>query len=621
MIIILNNNLIVVKKISTEKIALYIKSDYTCVSINTSLSDFNDSISFNASLFFFKYDDIKFLNIIRHSCAHLLAHAIKKIYKDAIFGVGPVIKDGFFYDFFTNEKITDHSVKSIELKMKELSIENIPIKKIKINKKKACLIFKNDKYKSQILNTINDNIVTCYVQKDFIDLCKGPHVISTKFIKYFKLLKVSGAYWKNNSNNDMLYRIYGTAWQNDENLKNYILKIEKQSSYDHKKIGKVLNWFDFYDYAPGVVFWNKHGWLIYRIIISYIRNIMKEDNYIEVNTPVMLDSSLFDKSGHLSKFNEYIFQYKQENLITVLKPMNCPCHATIFKYFNKKSYKDLPFRISEFGSCFRNELSGALYGLMRLKNFVQDDGHIFCDTNNISSEIIKFIYMLKRVYYKFGFKVFKVILSKRPYSIKDDFELWNKAEASLEKIIKQLNIRYTITNEGAFYGPKLEFILKDTLGRIWQCGTIQVDFFTSKKLGVTYIDENCKEKNPVILHRAILGSIERFFGILIENNYGILPFWLLPIQIEIIYVNEKYLNYAKNIYNLVKKNFRIRMFINNERLDYKIKKCMLDKIQYIIVIGEKEYINSIISVREFNSNEVEYMTLNQFFIKLKFKFL
>lgn len=621
MITIVNNNIFLItkKNIPTKNLISHINSNYICISINTVLSDLNSVLLFNSSVFFVTTNDAKSLNVIRHSCAHLLAHAVKLLYKDAQFGIGPVIKNGFFYDFFTIEKITDESLKNIESKMKELSNQTIQIKKFELEKQEAMIFFKNDKYKSHILNTIRNDRVTCYSQKDFTDLCKGPHVATTAFLKHFKLLKISGAYWKNDPNNEMLYRIYGTAWQNEENLKQHLFYREKQLLHDHKKIGKQLGWFDFYDYAPGVVFWNKNGWTIYKTIISYMRSITKDDDYIEVNTPMMLDSSLFDRSGHLTKFNEYIFQYKQNNVTSVLKPMNCPCHATIFQHFYKKSYKDLPFRISEFGSCFRNELSGALHGLMRLKNFVQDDGHVFCTHQDINDEIVKFIHTLKRVYYTFGFKIFKVSLSKRPSNVTDHFDIWEKAESSLEKIIKKLNIKYTTTNEGAFYGPKLEFILKDNLDRLWQCGTIQVDFFTAKKLNVTYVDEYGKENTPVILHRAILGSIERFLGMLVENNCGSLPFWLMPVQIEIIYVSNIYLNYAKNIYNLLKNKYRTRLSINNERLDYKVKRCILEKIPYIIVVGEKESMNKFISVRYFNSNKVEYMTLNQFFVKLKFK--
>ena len=620
MIIILNNNQVIIEKsdIIIRKYNNFNINNYICVSINNIIYDFESNISNNSSVYFINLNNKKSLNIIRHSCAHLLAHAITNLYNNVKLAFGPVIKDGFYYDFLLDKRLTNDDLSIIENEMKRISECNINILRFSISFSEANKLFKNEPYKIEILHKLKNKNITYYKQDNFIDLCLGPHIKNTNILKYFKLLKISGAYWNNNKKNKMLYRIYGTAWESYEKLTKYCIKLDNIKKYDHKKLGHQLCLFDFYNYAPGVVFWNKNGWIIYKKIINYIRCILKSNRYIEVNTPMMLNISLFNKSGHMNKFNKYIFQYKDESKnISVLKPMNCPCHISIFQHFNKKSYKDLPFRIAEFGSCFRNELSGTLLGLMRLKNFTQDDGHIFCNESHIYYEIKKFIYILKKVYYKFGFYTFKVVLSKRPNGIKEN-NIWIKAENILEQVIKDLKIKYTISNEGAFYGPKLEFSLKDNIDRIWQCGTIQVDFFTAKKLNTSYINESGNSIYPIILHRAILGSIERFLGILIENNSGYLPFWITPIQIEILYINDLYLFYAKNVYNLLKIKYRVRMKINNERLEYKIKKCILEKILYIIVLGKKEYSTKTISIRQLNSKIIKNMSLNKFITKFKF---
>lgn len=618
MLIIINNNKFkILKKKYKKYIIKYKENKFVCISINNKLFDEDIRENINASIFYIKIKNTRALNIIRHSCAHLMAHALTHIYPEIKLSVGPVIKNGFYYDFKIKNKIKEDDLNLIENKMEELSKKKIVIIKKKINIKKTKEIFKDNIYKLNIIDKIKEKNLTLYQQADFIDLCTGPHIRNTSLIKNFKLLKISGAYWNNNKKNEMLYRIYGTLWDTKEKLENYIISLKENELNDHKSIGKNLNLFIFDKDSQGVVFWNKNGWQIYSEIVNYIKNIMKKNNYKEVNTPIMLEKNLFERSGHLEKFNQHIFKYKTEKGLYVLKPMNCPCHANIFNNFYKKSYKDLPLKISEFGSCFRNELSGALHGLMRLKNFTQDDAHIFCDEKNIITEIIKFINILKKVYYFFDFKVYKIVLSKKPNNIKSNQKKWDKAEYILEKSLMLLKLKYTTSNEGAFYGPKIEFSLKDKFNRIWQCGTIQVDFFTSKRLNVHYSDKNGKLKNPIILHRAILGSIERFIGILLENKNGKMPFKINQIQFEIIYINEKCINYSKKIYNLFKKKYKIKLSINKDKIDYKIKRCILEKIPYIIIIGENEVLSNTITIRKTKINEIRNISVNKLLSKIK----
>jgi len=619
MILTINNNtLLFLKKFNLKHNIIQNRiKKIICLSVNNILSDVSTNIKKNVSIKVLTLNDKKSLNVMRHSCAHLLAHALDILYKNIKFSVGPVIKNGFYYDFYLDSKITSDSISLIEEKMNELVNQNLEITRLNISIIFAKKLFKNNKYKLDILNKLNCSKVSCYKQGSFIDLCLGPHVFNTNKLLHFKLLKLAGAYWKNNKAHEMLYRLYGTLHNSSSNLNLYIDKLNKIKMYDHKKIGIQMNLFSFYNHSPGVVFWNKLGWRIYSKVISYIRYMVKNDGYMEVNTPIMLNSYLFEKSGHMEKFNEYIFKYYNEENISLLKPMSCPCHIEIFKHFDKKSYRDLPFKISEFGLCSRNELSGTLFGLMRLKNFVQDDGHIFCDESHIFLEIQNFIHLLKRIYYKFDFKIFRVVLSKKPIEINDNIFLWKRAEKILENIIKKLNIKYIVTYEGAFYGPKLEFSLKDNIGRLWQCGTIQLDFLTPEKLNVSYIDKDGKNKIPIMLHRAILGSIERFLGILIEHKNGLLPFWITPIQVEILYISDLDIDYVKNVYNVLKYKYNVRLVICNDRLEYKIRKSMLEKIPYVLIIGKKERENKLVSVRKFGSHFTEIMSLNKFINLLK----
>lgn len=624
MIIVINNNIIFFekkKKFNEEKNRLFKNTFKSFIStyLNGKIKDLEHDLVQNSSLCFININNSKALSIIRHSCAHLLAHALVNIYKDVKLSVGPVIKNGFYYDFFSCIKLSFSELKKIETEMFALIKKKFSINRLDINKKMALNLFNENKYKKEIIENISENsIISIYKQDDFTDLCRGPHVPNVSFLNFFKLIKISGAYWKNNSKNEMLYRIYGTAWESKKNLYRYINKINNLKECDHRILGKNLNLFDFYKHSPGVVFWNKNGWNIYTNIKNFIKEILKRFNYLEVNTPPLTGTLLFKKSGHIDKFIDNMFICNIKNNINVLKPMNCPCHIELFNNFYKKSYKNLPFRISEFGSCFRNELSGSLHGLMRLKNFTQDDGHIFCSNYHLENEIINFIHILKNVYYKFGFTIFKLVLSKKPLNITDNLDTWNKAEKILESVIKKLNINYSISNDGAFYGPKLEFSLRDNFNRIWQCGTIQVDFFTAKNLNAKYVDHKGFLQTPIILHRAILGSIERFVGILIENGSGFLPLYLMPVQFILIYISNKYLFHVKNIYNIIKKKYNVKIYFGNERLEYKIKHSILKKIPYIIIIGNREYINKTITLRDNKTNTISSMSLIDFFKKFFF---
>jgi threonyl-tRNA synthetase len=624
MIIIINNNIIFFqkKKLFFEEKKNFFRNTqkyFISIYINGKIKDIIDEFNINSTVYFIKINSFKALNIIRHSCAHLLAQSLINIYTNIKLSIGPVIKNGFYYDFFSNIKLSFSDLKKIEKEMFRLINKKYDIIKTYVSIELAKSYFKNNKYKLEILDNINDQKISIYTQANFFDLCRGPHLPNINFLKFFKLIKISGAYWKNNSKNEMLYRIYGTAWESKRNLQKYVNKINNLKECDHRVLGKQLNLFDFYKHSPGVVFWNKDGWKIYLYIKNFIKEILKKINHLEVNTPIITGTFLFKKSKHIEKFIENMFICQVKNNISVLKPMNCPCHIELFNNFYKKSYKNLPFRIAEFGSCFRNELSGSLHGLMRLKNFTQDDGHIFCSDYHIENEIINFIHILKNVYYKFGFNVFKLVLSKKPKNIEDNLETWDKAEKILENVIKKLKINYSISNDGAFYGPKLEFSLRDNFNRIWQCGTIQVDFFTAKNLNAKYIDHKGFLQTPIILHRAILGSIERFIGILIENGSGYLPFCVTAIHFILIYISNKYLFYAKNIYNIIKNKYNTKIYFGNERLEYKIKQCILKKIPYTIIVGNKEYLSKVITLRDNKTNSLITLSITDFFKKFNFK--
>ena len=541
------------------------------------------------------------LEILRHSCAHLMAQAVKSLYPDAQVTIGPVIENGFYYDFAYPKGFTPEDLPKIEQKMKELVKQDIPISRSVKSRDEAIAYFRsiNEDYKAEIIESIpNDEDLSLYTQGDFTDLCRGPHVPSTGKLKVFKLMKLAGAYWRGNSNNEMLQRIYATAWANKKDLKDYLHRLEEAEKRDHRKIGKQLDFFHMQEEAPGMVFWHDKGWIIYQQIEQYIRQLLRANGYQEVRTPQVVDRSLWEKSGHWDKFSQMMFTTHSENRDYAVKPMNCPCHIQVF---NKglKSYRDLPLRMAEFGSCHRNEPSGTLHGLMRVRNFVQDDAHIFCTEAQIQSEISAFIDLLFQVYADFGFTDIQVKLSTRPEQRVGSDAVWDKAEAALEAALNSKALNWELQpGEGAFYGPKIEFSLKDCIGRVWQCGTAQVDFSMPGRLDAHYIDDQGNKQIPVMIHRAILGSLERFIGILIEEHAGKLPVWLSPVQVVVTGISGKQDEYVSSVAEKLQKHaIRVESDLRNEKIGFKIREHTLSRIPYILVVGERETATGTVSVR------------------------
>ena len=554
------------------------------------------------------------LDVIRHSAAHLLAQAVKIIFPDAQVTIGPVIEDGFYYDFSYKRPFTPDDIALIEKKMNELSKQNLEINR-KVMKRKAAIDYFSsigEKYKSEIISSIPEGEeVSLYEQGDFTDLCRGPHVPSTGKIKVFKLMKLAGAYWRGDSKNEMLQRIYGTAWNNKDELKDYLTRLEEAEKRDHRKLGKLLNLFHMQDTSPGMVFWHAKGWSIRLEIENYLRQKFLDYGYDEIKTPTVLDKELWKSSGHWDNYHENMFTTASENREYAVKPMNCPGHVQIFNS-NLHSYRDLPLRLAEFGSCHRNEPSGALHGLLRVRGFTQDDAHIFCTEDQIKSEVKDFSKMLYEVYADFGFDDVLVMLSTRPEKRVGTDDIWEKAELALEGALKETGIKYTVqVGEGAFYGPKIEYSLKDSLGRIWQCGTIQLDFNLPERLGAEYIAEDNSRKNPVMLHRAIVGSMERFIGILIEHYAGFMPLWLAPTQVIVLNIADAHGSYAKEVTNALKQNnIRCNSDLRNEKITYKIREHSIQRVPYILVVGDREKETSQVSVRNQKGDDLGSMSLD-----------
>jgi threonyl-tRNA synthetase len=569
--------------------------------IDDRLIDTSSIIDHDVSLAIITDRDPEALEIIRHSCAHLMAQAVKALFPTAQVTIGPVIDNGFFYDFAYEKSFTPEDLAKIEAKMTKLAAENLTVTRSLMPRDEATEFFRaqNEEYKAQIIESIpSDQELSLYKQGDFIDLCRGPHVPNTGKIKAFKLMKVAGAYWRGDSNNEMLQRIYGTAWANKKDLKTYLHRLEEAEKRDHRKLAKRLDLFHVQDEAPGMIFWHDKGWTIYLLIQEYIRNLLRKNDYQEINTPQLVDRSLWEKSGHWDKFGKEMFTTHSENRDYAIKPMNCPCHVQVFNQ-GLKSYRDLPLRLAEFGSCHRNEPSGTLHGLMRIRNFVQDDAHIFCTEDQIQTEVSNFIDLVFKVYNDFGFKDIIIKLSTRPEQRVGSDEEWDKAEQALELSLNNKQLDWDLQpGEGAFYGPKIEFSLKDSLDRIWQCGTIQVDFSMPGRLGAEYVTADSSRKVPVMLHRAILGSLERFIGILIEEYAGALPVWLAPVQAVILNITDDQAEYAKMIEtHLLKHGFRVTTDLRNEKIGFKIREHTLQKIPYLLVVGEREVTNQEIAVR------------------------
>ncbi len=560
------------------------------------------------------------LEVIRHSTAHLLAQAVKELFPDAQVTIGPVIEDGFYYDFAYKESFTPEDLTAIEKKMVELVKQNYPITRTVKSRDDAVKFFRDmgEEYKAEIIESIPaDEDLSLYQQGDFIDLCRGPHVPSTGKLKSFKLMKLAGAYWRGDSNNEMLQRIYGIAWANKKDLKAYLHRLEEAEKRDHRKLGKQQDLFHMQEEAPGMVFWHDKGWIIYQEVEQYVRKVLVKNNYQEVRTPQVVDRSLWEKSGHWDKFSDMMFTTHSENRDYAVKPMNCPCHIQIFNT-GLKSYRDLPLRMAEFGSCHRNEPSGTLHGLMRVRNFVQDDAHIFCTEDQIQSEISEFIDLLFAVYKDFGFTDIQIKLSTRPGQRVGSDEVWDKAEAALEAALDSKKLDWELQpGEGAFYGPKIEFSLKDCIGRVWQCGTAQVDFSMPGRLDAHYIDEHGEKQVPVMIHRAILGSLERFIGILIEEHAGKMPLWLSPVQTVVMGITDKQADYVANVVKQLKETgFRAEADLRNEKIGFKIREHTLQRVPYILVAGDREIEKNTIAVRTRDGEDLGAMSLTDLMAKM-----
>ena len=554
------------------------------------------------------------LDVIRHSTAHLLAQAVKTIFPDVQVTIGPVIEDGFYYDFSYKRPFTPEDLAQIEKKMSELSKQNLEINRKVMQRQAAIDYFESigEKYKSEIISSIPEGEeVSLYEQGDFTDLCRGPHVPSTGKLKVFKLMKLAGAYWRGDSKNEMLQRIYGTAWNNKDELKDYLKRLEEAEKRDHRKLGKLLDLFHMQDTSPGMVFWHAKGWSIWLEIENYLRQKSLDYGYDEIKTPTVLDKELWKSSGHWDNYHENMFTTASENREYAVKPMNCPGHVQIFNN-SLHSYRDLPLRLAEFGSCHRNEPSGTLHGLLRVRGFTQDDAHIFCTEEQIKSEVKDFSKMLYEVYSAFGFDNVLVMLSTRPEKRVGTDDIWEKAELALEDALKETGIEYTLQEgEGAFYGPKIEYSLKDSLGRIWQCGTIQLDFNLPERLGAEYISEDNSRKNPVMLHRAIVGSMERFIGILIEHYAGFMPLWLSPVQAIVLNIADAHSEYAKEVTeSLRQNNIRCNSDLRNEKITYKIREHSIQRVPYILVIGDREKETNQVSVRNQKGEDLGSMSLD-----------
>ena len=594
------------------------------VKVNGVQKDLSDSIEHDSEVSIITIDSEEGLEIMRHTLtAQVLARAVKNLYPESKLAIGPTISDGFYYDFDFKKAISPDDLTSIENEMKKIISNESLITKTLHSKSEAISIFKakGETYKESIIKESeqSDNF-QLYSQdnNDFVDLCRGPHLPSLKHIGAFKLTKLAGAYWKGNSNNKMLTRIYGTAWKNEKELNAYLLRIEEAEKRDHRKIGKEMNLFHFQEEAPGMVFWHPNGWTIYRILESFIRTKLEKYNYLEIKTPQVVDRKLWEASGHWDKYRENMFiteideEHANEKRTNALKPMNCPCHVQVYNQ-GLKSYRDLPLRYAEFGSCHRYEASGTMHGLMRVRGFTQDDGHIFCTEEQIEKETELFISLLSDIYKDLGFNKFDIKLSTRPEVRVGSDEVWDKAESALENAITKLNLPFTVEEgDGAFYGPKLDFVLTDAIGREWQCGTFQADFNLPERLDAEYVGEDGLKHKPVMIHRAVLGSFERFIGVLIENYSGRLPFWLAPLQVSVATIISDVDNYAKEIIqNLEDAGIRCHADLRNEKISYKVREHSSAKVPVIMVLGQREKDSRTVSIRRIGSNKTETLDLDE----------
>ena len=584
--------------------------------VNGQLVDASTRIESDATLQLITAKDEEGLDVIRHSTAHLLAQAVKQLFPSAQVTIGPVIENGFYYDFAYERAFTPDDLTAIEAKMQQLVTENSDVVRSELSRDDAVTFFKNqgEAYKAEIIESIPAHqVLSLYNQGSFTDLCRGPHVPNTGKLGAFKLMKIAGAYWRGDAKNEMLQRIYGTAWRDKKELQAYLTRLEEAEKRDHRKLAKTLDFFHIQEEAPGMVFWHEKGWTIYQQVEQYIREKLRVNGYGEVRTPQLVDRSLWEKSGHWDKFGAMIFTSHSENRDYAIKPMNCPCHVQIFNQ-GMKSYRELPIRLAEFGSCHRNEPSGTLHGLMRVRNFVQDDAHIFCAESQIQEEVATFIELLYDVYKDFGFDDVIIKLSTRPENRVGSDEVWDKAEAALELALNAKKLAWELQpGEGAFYGPKIEFSLKDCIGRVWQCGTIQVDFSMPGRLGASFIAEDGSRQVPVMLHRAILGSLERFIGILIEQHAGTFPTWLSPVQVMVMVIADRHADYAHHVLKtLESQGVRVKIDLRNEKIGFKIREHSMQRVPYLVIIGDKELEEQKITVRTQKGEDLGSLTMEDF---------
>ncbi|MDF1654987.1 MAG: threonine--tRNA ligase [Coxiellaceae bacterium] len=583
--------------------------------VDGQLVDLSHQITADSQLRLITTKDEESQEIIRHSTAHLLAQAVKELYPSCQITIGPVIDNGFYYDIAFERSFTPDDLTAIEKKMAELAKQNFDITRRELSRDEAVKLFESmgENYKVQIIKDLPaDETLSVYQQGDFVDLCRGPHVPNTRFLQAFKLMKLAGAYWRGDSNNEMLQRIYGTAWSDKKQLKAYLHRLAEAEKRDHRKLATSMDLFHLQQEAPGMIFWHPNGWTLNSTLRDYVREVQIDAGYQEVNTPMLVDNHLWELSGHTSKFDDDMFVTPSENRDYIVKPMNCPCHVQIYNQ-KLRSYRDLPIRYAEFGSCHRNEPSGTLHGLMRLRGFVQDDAHIFCTEDQIHAETTAFIKQIYGVYQSLGFDSVIVKLSTRPEKRVGSEEQWDKSEGILADILNDAGLDWDYNpGEGAFYGPKVEFSLKDCLGRVWQCGTIQVDPSTPARLGATYIAEDGSKQVPYMLHRAMLGSLERFLGILLEEHAGKLPLWLAPIQLVIMNVSDAQADFCVELDKKLKKyGFKVRLDLRNEKIGFKIREHTLAKVPYQLIIGDKEVAGGEFALRAHDGSQVEGQSLDQ----------
>jgi len=585
--------------------------------VNDVLLDATIPISRDSDVVIITSKDKEGIEIIRHSFAHLVGHAAKQIYSDIKMAIGPVIEDGFYYDIFSEYRFTPEDLIKIENRINKLIKTNYDVEILQVSKEEAIKTFKerDETFKLRIIEEITEEgLINLYKHEEYIDMCRGPHVPNTRHLRHFKLLKLSGSYWRGNSENESLQRIYGTAWAKEKELSDYLTRIEEAEKRDHRKLGKKHSLFHIQEESPGMIFWHPNGWTIYQVLEKYRREILKKNDYLEIKTPQAVDKSLWEKSGHWDKFRDDMFTTASENRTYAIKPMNCPCHIQVFNQ-GLKSYKDLPIRLAEFGSCHRKEPSGALHGLMRVRNFTQDDAHIFCTEEQIQEEVSSFIDLVFEVYKTFGFDEIIIKLSTRPEKRVGSEEIWDKSEEALTKALDNKNLKWELQpGEGAFYGPKIEFSLKDCLNRVWQCGTIQVDFSMPIRLDATYVDIDNEKRNPVMLHRAILGSFERFIGILIEQYEAKFPIWLAPYQIILLSITDRNIEKCLKFNELINNNgYRSKVDIRNEKIGYKIREATLGRVPLIAVIGDKEEEIDSVALRALNGRNLGIFKLPNLF--------